>query len=59
MSRGMVCSLWGKKIILTNYEKLHLFDPKDFAGVVCDESGILKNYDGTLARADNGVHEET
>ena len=38
----------GQKIILTNYEKLHLFDPKDFAGVVCDESGILKNYDGTL-----------
>jgi hypothetical protein len=38
----------GKNIILTNYEKLHLFDPKDFVGVVCDESGILKNYDGTL-----------
>ena len=38
----------GQKIILTNYEKLHLFDPKDFTGVVCDESGILKNYDGTL-----------
>lgn len=38
----------GKNIILTNYEKLHLFNPADFAGVVCDESGILKNYDGTL-----------
>ena len=38
----------GKNIVLTNYEKLHLFDPKDFVGVVCDESGILKNYDGKL-----------
>ena len=38
----------GKNIILTNYEKLHLFNPSDFVGVVCDESGILKNYDGTL-----------
>lgn len=33
-------------IIVTNYEKLHRFDWKDFAGVVCDESGILKNFDG-------------
>ena len=38
----------GKHIILTNYEKLHLFDANDFAGVVCDESGILKNYDGVI-----------
>lgn len=34
------------RIIVTNYEKLHLFNPDDFAGVVCDESSILKNYDG-------------
>lgn len=33
-------------ITVTNYEKLHLFNPKDFAGVVCDESSILKNFDG-------------
>lgn len=33
-------------ITITNYERLHLFDPKDFAGVVCDESSILKNFDG-------------
>lgn len=35
-----------KKIVVTNYEKLHLFDPNDFEGVVCDESSILKNPDG-------------
>lgn len=34
-------------ITVTNYERLHLFNPRDFAGVVCDESSILKNFDGT------------
>ena len=34
------------KIIIANYEKLHLFNCNDFAGVVCDESSILKNHDG-------------
>lgn len=34
------------KIIVTNYERLHYFDPADFAGCVCDESSILKNFDG-------------
>ena len=33
-------------IIVTNYERLHHFDSKDFVGCVCDESSILKNYDG-------------
>lgn len=33
-------------ITVTNYEKLHLFNPSDFAGVACDESSILKSYDG-------------
>ncbi len=32
---------------VTNYEKLHYFDAGNFAGVVCDESSILKNFDGT------------
>lgn len=35
-----------KKVIVTNYEKLEHFDASDFAGVVCDESSILKNFDG-------------
>lgn len=33
-------------ITITNYERLHLFNPQDFAGVACDESSILKNFDG-------------
>jgi len=38
-------------IHVTNYEKLHHFSPRDFAGVVCDESSILKNFDGTTKAA--------
>lgn len=34
------------RITITNYERLHLFNPTDFAGVVCDESSILKNFAG-------------
>ena len=34
------------RIVVTNYERLHYFDPADFAGVVCDESSILKSLDG-------------
>ena len=33
-------------ITVTNYERLHLFTAGDYAGVVCDESGILKHFDG-------------
>lgn len=33
-------------INVTNYERLHYFNPSDFAGVVCDESSILKNFNG-------------
>jgi hypothetical protein len=35
-----------KGINVTNYEKLHRFNPNDFGGVVCDESSILKSFDG-------------
>lgn len=34
------------KITITNYEKLHYFNPTDFVGAVCDESSILKSFDG-------------
>jgi len=34
------------RIIITNYERLHYFKPSDFAGVVCDESSILKSFAG-------------
>lgn len=33
-------------INVTNYEQLHYFNPSDFSGVVCDESSILKSFDG-------------
>jgi len=33
-------------IVVTNYDRLSNFDPAQFAGVVLDESSILKNMDG-------------
>jgi len=36
------------QIVVTNYERLHHFNPDDFCGVVCDESSILKNFDGAI-----------
>lgn len=39
-----------KGINVTNYERLHYFKPEDFVGVVADESGILKNFDGKMRR---------
>ena len=33
-------------INVTNYERLHYFKPDDFCAVVCDESSILKSFDG-------------
>lgn len=34
------------RIVVANYERLHRFDAASFAGVVCDESSILKSFDG-------------
>jgi len=34
-------------IVTTNYERLQHFDPDHFGGVVCDESSIMKNFDGS------------
>lgn len=33
-------------ITIANYERLHLFTPSDFVGVICDESSILKSFAG-------------
>ncbi len=44
--RSLDGSLSGSKIVVANYERLHYFDPKDFSGVVCDESSILKSFSG-------------
>ena len=38
-------------IVVTNYERLHRFDPSAFSGVVCDESSILKSFDGATRGA--------
>jgi hypothetical protein len=39
--------LLSSTIRVTNYEKLHYLSPHDYAGIVCDESSILKNFNGT------------
>ena len=41
----------GKGIVCTNYERLRHFSPHDFGGIVCDESSILKNFDGKIKAA--------
>ena len=40
-----------KNIVCCNYERLQLFDPRDFCGVICDESSILKNFKGKIKSA--------
>lgn len=37
-----------KKIVLCNYERLHMLNPSDFDCVMLDESSILKNFDGKI-----------
>jgi hypothetical protein len=43
---GRQLTLKGSPIVVTNYERLHLFDPDVFGGVVCDESSAIKAFDG-------------
>lgn len=38
-------------IVVTNYQQLHKFDPHRFSGVACDESSILKSFDGAIKDA--------
>lgn len=38
-------------INITNYEMLHHFEPDNLAGVVLDESSILKGYDGKFRQS--------
>ena len=42
---------FSKKIVITNYERLHYFNPNDFIGCAADESSILKNFDGKTKEA--------
>lgn len=41
----------GPGIWITNYERLHLFDPAMFGGLVLDESSIVKSFTGKTSRA--------
>lgn len=34
------------QVVISNYERLHMFHPKDFTAVVCDESSAIKNFNG-------------
>jgi len=38
-------------ILVANYDRLHHFNPDDFVGIVCDESSILKSFDGKTKAA--------
>lgn len=35
---------------LANYDRLHLFDPASFGGLILDESSIIKNFSGVTTR---------
>lgn len=41
----------GNCINVANYERLHLFDPAQFGGVLLDEGSILKSVDGKIRGA--------
>jgi hypothetical protein len=40
----------GPRIYITNYDRLHRFDPSIFGGVILDESSILKAMGGKVSR---------
>lgn len=40
--------MFKKGIVICNYERLHLFNSKDFEAVILDESSILKNFEGKI-----------
>lgn len=46
-------------INICNYEMLEHFEPREFAGVVLDESSILKNYAGKLRNTIIGMFRDT
>lgn len=41
----------GARVVVTNYERLHHFDPRDFAGASLNEASILKNFAGKRRKA--------
>lgn len=49
----------GPRIVISNYERLHLFNPEKFAGVILDESSILKSFTGQTTRRLIGAFAQT
>lgn len=47
----LVSDVFGKGIYITNYEQLDNVKADQFCGLVCDESGIIKNYTGKTKKA--------
>lgn len=47
------------RVYITNYERVHLFDPSIFGGVILDESSILKAMMGKTSRGLIGTFRET
>lgn len=45
------------KIYISNYERLHLFNKEDFAGLILDESSIVKSFAGVTTRKLMGFGE--
>lgn len=45
-------------INITNYQKLHKFSSQGMAGIVLDESSILKSLDGKHAQGVNGIRPQ-
>lgn len=41
----------GARVYITNYERLAKFDASQFAGVILDESSILKSFNGKTTKA--------
>ncbi len=41
----------GGKIVVMNYERLHMLNSSDFECVILDESSILKNFNGKIKNA--------
>ncbi len=39
------------RITVTNYARLHYYNPADFCGIVCDESSIIKHHSGETRAA--------
>ena len=38
------------KVTITNFENLHNINPQDYAGLIVDESSIMKNFEGQIKK---------